>query len=313
MIYARPSSKNLFHIVGGRDLLLGGLILAGLWGMLVYHLHVEWEVNPQYGYGWAVPFLCLFLVARNLNPPFPRSAPAPGLVIPFRTGLILLALLFAPVWLIEQANPEWRLVSWLLALLVAGFTLGLVYLVRGSPALKAMAFPVLYFLVAIPWPTFLEVPVIQGLTRADAQATVELLSWLGVPAEPHGNVIEVVTGKVGIDEACSGIRSFQATLMISLFLGALYHLPWRHRLALVLGGFAMSFFFNLTRMSILVWVAAHQGIAAIARWHDPTGIAILLACFLALWILSVLLAPRPARPPGSHRPNLRQIRARLPG
>ena len=143
----------------------------------------------------------------------------------------------------------------------------------------------------------LETSVIQGLTRADASVTVELLSWLGIPAQVHGNVIEVATGEVGIDEACSGIRSFQATLMISLFLGELYYLPWMRRLALVFGGFAMSFCYNLVRMSILVWVAAHHGTGAIAQWHDPTGMVILLACFFSLWGLGVLLGHQPENPP----------------
>jgi exosortase/archaeosortase family protein len=107
---------------------------------------------------------------------------------------------------------------------------------------------------------------------------------------PHGNVIEVATGEVGIDEACSGIRSFQATLMTSLFLGEFYRLNSARRMILVLGGFAMSFLFNLARMSVLVWVAAHQGIAAIAKWHDPTGVTILLACFCGLWGLGIFLA-----------------------
>jgi exosortase/archaeosortase family protein len=119
---------------------------------------------------------------------------------------------------------------------------------------------------------------------------VELLGWLGIPAMPHGNVIEVATGEVGIDEACSGIRSFQATLMISLFLGELYQLHFPRRLVLIFGGFALSFLFNLARMSVLVWVAAHHGVAAIARWHDPTGVTILLACFFALWGLGIFLA-----------------------
>jgi hypothetical protein len=57
-----------------------------------------------------------------------------------------------------------------------------------------------------------------------------LLGWLGVAALQHGNVIEVATGNVGIDKACSGIRSFQATLMISLFLGKLYRLNMTRRL-----------------------------------------------------------------------------------
>ena len=52
----------------------------------------------------------------------------------------------------------------------------------------------------------------------------------------------------------------------------------------------MSFGFNLARMSLLVWVAAHYGISAIARWHDPTGISILIACFFSLWSLGIILA-----------------------
>jgi hypothetical protein len=36
-------------------------------------------------------------------------------------------------------------------------------------------------------------------------------------------------------------------------------------------------------------VAAKQGIEAIDKWHDPASVAILLACFLSLWLLSVLL------------------------
>ena len=39
--------------------------LAWLWFTLINHLRVEWSVNPQYAYGWAVPFLCLYLLWRN--------------------------------------------------------------------------------------------------------------------------------------------------------------------------------------------------------------------------------------------------------
>ena len=106
---------------------------------------------------------------------------------------------------------------------------------------------------------------------------------------PHGNVIEVATGMVGIDEACSGIRSFQATLMISLFLGEFYSLGASRRVLCVLAGFALSFVFNLARMSLLVWVAARKGVAAIASWHDPAGVTILVACFFSLWGMGVLL------------------------
>lgn len=100
--------------------------------------------------------------------------------------------------------------------------------------------------MAVPWPSVLEDPLIQGLTRADAGATAELIGWFGVPAMAHGNVIEVATGQVGIEDACSGIRSFQATLMIALFLGEFYSLcAWR-RVIFVVAGFALSMQFCAT-------------------------------------------------------------------
>jgi len=76
--------------------------------------------------------------------------------------------------------------------------------------------------VAVPWPVRIEQIVIQDLMRVVTAINVTFLQLAGVPALQHGNVIEVGTGFIGIEEACSGVRSIQATLMVSLFLGELY-------------------------------------------------------------------------------------------
>jgi exosortase len=290
------------------------LPLAWLWFVLINDLRVEWTVNPQYNYGWAVPFLCLFLVWERSQKSEVRSQKSEGGVsaggkfqhsafqrFSFQLLFVVCAFLYAPTRLIEEANPDWRLVSWALALEVVGLTLIFIHLASGASRLPPSAFrlppsdfvfPICFFLVAVPWPSPIEMPLIQGLTRADTVCTTELLGWLGIPAMPHGNVIEVATGMVGIDEACSGIRSFQATLMISLFLGEIYLLGAWHRMFCVFAGFALSFVFNLSRMSLLVWVAARKGVAAIAAWHDPAGVTILIACFFSLWGLAVFLKNR---------------------
>jgi exosortase len=294
MLGPKLVTKQVLKTAGYRALLLLFVFFGLLWVHLFNHLRVEWSLNPQYGYGWAVPFLCLIMIWQCLQRPAVRGQPlaVQSSSASFYYPLVLLALLYTPTRLVEEANPDWRLVSWALALIVVGLTLLLIHHALGMQWLKRLAFPVVFFLVAVPWPTIVEGPVTQGLTRADASATVELVGWLEIPAMPHGNVIEVATGQVGIDEACSGIRSFQATLMISLFLGELYHLNLARRLWLIFGGFAMSFGFNLARMSVLVWVAAHHGITAIDKWHDPTGVTILLACFFALWGLGILLTEK---------------------
>jgi exosortase len=183
------------------------------------------------------------------------------------------------------------LLHWALALEVVGLTLlwlhfGLRYSGSGLRT-SDFAFPICYFLVAVPWLRPIEGPLIESLTRANVAVTIELLGLVGIPAMQHGNVIEVSTGVVGIDDACSGIRSFQATLMISLFLGELYALSAMRRALLVLAGFVLSFIFNVGRTGLLTWVAARDGVDAIGKWHDPAGIAILVGCFTGLWAVGV--------------------------
>ncbi len=308
------TSGRLKH--GG--LALSGLVLLALWLPLIDGLRVEWSVNPQYGYGWAVPFLCCYLgwlrLARPAGAPAsalpgPPSGLGPGKTAawPSRRALVLFALLalaYAPTRLIQEANPEWRLVSWALALEVAGLTL---VLLRGASFGPRLAFPILFFLVAIPWPTMIEGPLIQTLTKANTAASVEALGWLGIPALQHGNTIEVSSGLVGIDEACSGIRSFQASLMISLFLGGLFALGARRVAACALAGFALAMVFNLARTTLLTAVAARQGLAAMTRWHDPAGAAILVACFASIgWLARALARPgagQPAMPRGGGPPG----------
>jgi len=293
---------------------LCALPLAWLWWVLINDLRVEWTVNPQYGYGWAVPFFCALLLARNARFAAAKQNRKPearsqnGLRKFLRSAFgsmvlpISLALLYLPSRLIQEANPDWRLVGWTLAIEVIGLTLWLLHLTihdsqftigKFSFQFSTFVFPLCFFLVAVPWPSLVEMPIIQSLTRMDVRATTELMGWLGIPAIPHGNVIEVATGIVGIDEACSGIRSFQATLMISLFLGEWLRMTLGRRMTLVLAGFLLSLLFNLSRLMLLVWVGAHDGLATMSRWHDPAGIMILLGCFFGLWFLAHGLAARP--------------------
>lgn len=202
-----------------------------------------------------------------------------------------LALLWLPARLVDEANPDWRLVSWALAASVVGLTLGALRLTLGG-GMRRFVFPVLFTLVAVPWPTLVEAPLVQTLTRWNLAVCVEVLGWLSVPALPHGNVIEISSGVVGVEEACSGIRSFQASLMIALFLGHYYALNWRSRLGLVAAGFGLSLLFNAIRTTLLVWIASRRGIEAIADWHDPAGVPILVGCFLGVWAVAAWLARR---------------------
>jgi exosortase/archaeosortase family protein len=127
------------------------------------------------------------------------------------------------------------------------------------------------------------------MSRMNAAMVVGVLDFLDVPAIQHGNVIEVSTGMVGINDACSGIRSFQSSLMISLFLGEYFFFNWRRRLVLVPVSFALAILLNLCRTSLLTWIAAKKGTGAIAQYHDEAGWTILFVCTGLLWATAWLL------------------------
>jgi exosortase/archaeosortase family protein len=77
--------------------------------------------------------------------------------------------------------------------------------------------------------------------------------------------------------------------MIALFLGELYRLSQMRRVILLVSGLAMAFLFNICRTFFLTWIAANKGVAAIAQYHDPAGLAILVACTVTLCLLGMYL------------------------
>ena len=138
--------------------------------------------------------------------------------------------------------------------------------------------------------------------RAVAAINVSLLNIFGIPALQHGNVIEVSSGLIGIEEACSGVRSLQATLMISLFLGELCAFTIRRRAFLVLAGAMLAFATNVVRTALLVWVGAKSSPDRIEGWHDPAGLTILLVCLFGLWSLSLIMR-RHSKSVAAHGPT----------
>ena len=270
--------------------LLAFVVFGALWLELVNQLKPEWWLNPQYNYGLIVPLLALYLFWKRWRTrPVPSDPAARTLSILF---ISCCAALFLPIRFVAEANPDWRLLSWALAIVAAAISLAFVYLAGGRAWARHFAFPILFFLVAVPWPVRFEQMVIQDLMRTVTAINVSFLQLAGVPALQHGNVIEVGTGFIGIEEACSGVRSLQATFMVSLFLGELYSFRLSRRLILVVIGALLAFICNVVRTAILVWAGTTKGAQSIETWHDPAGLTILMICLFGLWIASLIMMRR---------------------
>src|SRR5438132_12260647 len=211
----RSALKNLFA-----PAMAALVVLTALWLLLWHQLSGEWSVNEQYNYGWFVPFFALYLFwLRWQDRPAP-SPPRKTLLAWIFIGAPALVLL-SPIRLFEIGMPEWRPLGWIHTASVAALTLLYIWSAGGKPLLRHFAFPGAFFFVAVPWVTPIEGPIIQGLMRVVAAVAAETITLFGIPTQLEGNLIRVSSGLVGVNEACSGVRSLQTALMIGLLFGEL--------------------------------------------------------------------------------------------
>jgi exosortase len=335
---ATPQKKaDILPVSGGQfsaRLALPLLLFVALWFILCRQLSGEWLVNEQYNYGWFVPFFALYLFWLRWQDRPPVAAPyerrkddaADHATLTDRSyrriwiaafiGIAALFLLL-PVRLFEIASPEWRPLGWIHAASVATLTLLYLWCVGGKPWFRHFAFPVAFFFVAVPWPSALEVPVIQGLMRMVAEFAAETAMLLGIPAQVEGNLIRLSTGLVGVNEACSGIRSLQTSLMIGLLFGELKRFSFLRRVALVFGAVIIAVFANFVRAVFLITIAASKNVSEVSRWHDVAGYTIIALVFVGTMGLAYLLGKSEIRNPkseiGGQSSEVRSQRSKVRG
>lgn len=292
------------------------LLLAGLWAWAIAGCADEWHDNPMYSYGWFVPPLMLFFAWRRLDEPLVGREPM-GERRPARHrgwiafGALVLALFVLPVELLRNELPDDRLNNWSIAVVAVAATLWAAYWVGGWKLVWTLAFPIAFFLTAVAWPKRYESPVTVGLQKFVAAVIVEVMHVMGIHAEPAGTTIYLRNGPVGIAEACSGVRSLQASLMISLAIGELFFLRFGRRLALVVISALIATVLNLGRTLALCLITEYRGADAMHAAHDYIGDSILLILPALVWVTGWLLArgggstptePLPRRPSADGTP-----------
>ncbi len=259
-----------------------------LWGMLIFQLSEIWAVNPQYSYGYFVPFLCLFILWKNSakfeKSKASRSIPKSHAHLCYLVGVIGV-LVVLPLWIIREANADWRLLNVVLVSIVATVSLAVVYCSGGVSMVRFYLFAIFFFCMTIPWPLAWDTELTMFLQGKVSSFTAGLLNFMGYYAELQGNMIRLRTGFVGVDEACSGIRGLQSSFVVSLFLGHYYNLSYVFRALLVGLGAVIAYVLNMVRASIITWLSAYKGTDVAADWHDSAGITETIGIFVSLLIM----------------------------
>lgn len=271
----------------GKTLLVALLPSAVAAAWLISKAQWFWTTRPEMNFGWVVVLLCGFLFWEVWPT---RPAPRFGsLAAPIALAIPGVALLFA--------FQIYYAAFGLMPASLAGLALGVMLMVFanfqwafGWRGARHFAFPILFFLVALPWPTAIYNPIVSALQSLIVSIDVAILSLIGIPAQRMGNLIQLPSGMLGVDEACSGIRSLQSTIMATLFIGYLTLKNRTLQALLFCAGIALAVIGNIARSLYLSVKANSEGIEAVNVVHDAAGWSILafttVGVIAASWFLA---------------------------
>ncbi len=291
----RPPADTL--AVTGLLLLLITAFTALLWP--------EWSSNPDLSHAFFMPVIFLLLIWEGRRQGTLRwmpPGPLPTLVIALTlaAGLALFALagIFAATLAWTHAVVCMLLAGTLAAFLFAGLLILADERLRLVPLNWTTFTAVFLWLLVTPLPDGTYARLTLGLQQWVTGSVLQALHLLGIPARQHGNVIELATTTVGVEEACSGIRSLISCVFAGFFFaGWLVRRPLG-RLALIVIAPLLALGMNFLR-SLTLTLLANAGKDIAGFWHDATGFAILGVTAAVLAGLALLLeskAPAPAAP-----------------
>lgn len=266
----------------------GPACVIGWW---VRDLSFHWASLVEYRFGWMAFILAGFLAWErwpSRPAPLPEGSPRPTFAITL-LGLAGFAIvLFAELYRIGVMRAPSQVFP--LSVGCACFIGAHLLAIGGWPFAKHFLFPLLFFFVAVPLPNLFWQPVVLGLQDLVAVLNVESLEIMGIPAHREGHVIQLPKTRVGVDEACSGIRSLQSTLMAAMFIGDLTLRRWRTRVALLVAGVTLAVIGNWGRSLYLSLTAHRGGSDSLNAVHDSAGWTVLIFTAAGIAVLSWIMS-----------------------
>ena len=300
---------------------LAALLLgAGFLAFVAWDQSHWWRVKEDYGFGWLVPAFVAFAIydrwpritaaaAACGAPGSPRAAgwqkwllgTAVGATLAFGVLMFLLGAFYRAGAGTSQPG------TLAITLGAAGILLPLLWVnapaspapapagLRGDARLRLTGlflFPVLVWLVSAPMVSAVETQLNLFLLRKVVTVVSTVFDVLGLPIEQQGNVLVLPTGRVGVEDACSGIRSLTGCLFAGSFLAAVFLDRLWKKIALVVLAMLLAFATNLLRGLFLTGWAYRYGSGAIeGTVHDVAGYSVLgltvvgLLCLLPIFNL----------------------------
>ena len=273
-------------------------LLASLAVALCLLLWPHWQQNPDLSHGYFMPVIFLLLLResrhgtgrflatdRSSRIDQPAQSRSGGSVewvtLTAQLGLLLLGLLALAAGGLYAASLGWShdLVGFTLTFafvlfLAAGLLVFSSVSVRFIPFNWSAVTAIALWLLCAPIPPGTYSRLTLGLQLMVTENVLRALHLLGIAAVRHGNILELGAATVGIEEACSGVRSLISCVFAGLlFSASLVRRPWSRVLLIGLSA-PLALVMNFIR-SLTLTLLANSGVKIAGFWHDFTGFAVL--------------------------------------
>ncbi|HTJ79266.1 MAG TPA: exosortase/archaeosortase family protein [Rariglobus sp.] len=287
------------RLATGCVLVSAGLLIAALSALL----WPQWLHNPDLSHGLFVPAIFFLLLHESRKHGPWRWLPETPSIKILRASAIVAGLALVALGGLFAAAVDWShaLVGQMLACALSMLLFAALVWMAGD---RMKLIPLNWSsLVAVGlWPLSAPIPpgTYQHITLTlqlwVTKVVIHSLHLLGIPATTAGNIIELAHTSVGVEEACSGVRSLVSCIVAGLFFSATLVRRPAARVFIVVLSVPLAIGMNILR-SLLLTLFANAGIDIGGTWHDLTGFAVLGVTSLILGGLALWLGDRPASPP----------------
>ena len=238
----------------------------------------RWSTEPQYSHGYAVPIMALGLgwISRHkiLNGTARSNVWGLGLLLVGIVGHLAAACVYA-----EAVDGA----SFLLTIT------GSMLLIWGRRAFQAQWPAVLFMGFMLPLPYEIEHALSAPLQQIGASEAAWYIQMLGIPAIAQGNTILVGDTRLGVADACSGLRMLMVFLAISTAAVIISQRTAWEKLTLLLSAIPIALVCNVFR--IVATAVAHQSLGRETTdlvVHDLSG-WLMMPCAILLLFLELKL------------------------
>jgi exosortase len=260
------------------------ILLAILYYRVAVKLVYDWYTIPDYSHGFLVPLFAAFLVwdKRKVLSATPIKQTWAGIAL----VVFSIAVLILGVYGVELFTARMSFVMLLT---------GLIWTFFGWAMVRALQFPLLVLILAIPFPAIVFNQITFPLQLLASKIASDILPLLGVPTLHEGNVIKLPIMDLEVAEACSGIRSLMSLFTLAVFYGYFLERTTKRRVILALASIPIAVTANVARIvGTGLCVQYWDPDKALGFFHEFSGwvmFVISLACLYLVHRAMRLISP----------------------